>query len=153
MIRVDPAEDAPRPTSSTRPHLASHAARSAPLVAALNYRLAPQNVFPVQGDDVQTAVSWLKQNASRLHLDASRIAFLGRAPAEGRSDSPDQLEAALGRPGRDGSARNGSGGGRARDLVAKAEVCREDDAREVRGVVRGMWPSPTQARGGHQTEG
>ena len=36
---------------------------------------------------------------------------------------------------------NGSSGGRRRDDVAKAEVCREDDAREAWGLARVVFPS------------
>ncbi|MFS8066245.1 MAG: alpha/beta hydrolase [Byssovorax sp.] len=48
-------------------------------VAAINYRLAPGHIFPAQRDDVLAALDWLKQNASRLDIDASRIALLGRS--------------------------------------------------------------------------
>lgn len=48
-------------------------------VAAINYRLAPRHTFPAQREDVLAALAWLKENASRLGLDASRIAFLGRS--------------------------------------------------------------------------
>jgi len=48
-------------------------------VAAINYRLAPHHVFPAQHEDVLAALGWLKENASRLELDASRIALLGRS--------------------------------------------------------------------------
>jgi acetyl esterase/lipase len=48
-------------------------------VAAINYRLAPRHTFPAQRDDVLAALAWLRENASRLELDPSRIAFLGRS--------------------------------------------------------------------------
>lgn len=48
-------------------------------VAALNYRLVPNHLFPAQRDDVLAALAWLKENASRLGLEASRIALLGRS--------------------------------------------------------------------------
>ncbi|QRN94696.1 alpha/beta hydrolase [Archangium violaceum] len=48
-------------------------------VAAINYRLAPRHTFPAQRDDVLAALSWLRENASQLELDPSRIAFLGRS--------------------------------------------------------------------------
>ncbi|WP_158502015.1 alpha/beta hydrolase [Vitiosangium sp. GDMCC 1.1324] len=48
-------------------------------VAAINYRLAPRHTFPAQPDDVRAAVKWLQENASRLGIDATRIAFLGRS--------------------------------------------------------------------------
>lgn len=48
-------------------------------VAAINYRLAPQHTFPAQRDDVLAAVTWLRDNASHLRLDPSRVALLGRS--------------------------------------------------------------------------
>ncbi len=48
-------------------------------VAAINYRLAPRHIFPAQRDDVLAALGWLQENASRLELDPSRIALLGRS--------------------------------------------------------------------------
>ena len=36
---------------------------------------------------------------------------------------------------------NGSSGGQRRDDVARAEVCREDDVREVRGLGGVVFPS------------
>jgi acetyl esterase/lipase len=48
-------------------------------VAAIDYRLAPQHTFPAQRDDVLAALAWLQENASRLQLDPSRVAFLGRS--------------------------------------------------------------------------
>jgi acetyl esterase/lipase len=48
-------------------------------VAAINYRLVPGSIFPTQREDVLGVLSWLEQNASRLGIDASRIALLGRS--------------------------------------------------------------------------
>ncbi|WNG30885.1 alpha/beta hydrolase [Cystobacter fuscus] len=48
-------------------------------VAAINYRLAPRHTFPTQREDVLAALAWLRENAARLGLDASRIALLGRS--------------------------------------------------------------------------
>lgn len=49
------------------------------VVAAISYRLAPQSVWPAQGDDVRAAIAWLKANAVRLGLDPSRFVLLGRS--------------------------------------------------------------------------
>ena len=43
---------------------------------------------------------------------------------------------------------NGSSGGRRRDDVARAEVCRQDDMREVRGLGGVVFPSPARRRRG-----
>ncbi|MDY7232886.1 alpha/beta hydrolase [Hyalangium rubrum] len=59
--------------------LNSYLAARGVAVAAINYRLAPRHTFPSQRDDVLAALAWLRENASQLELDASRIAFLGRS--------------------------------------------------------------------------
>jgi acetyl esterase/lipase len=48
-------------------------------VAAVSYRLAPQCVWPAQGDDVRAAIIWLKANAVRLGIDPTRLVLLGRS--------------------------------------------------------------------------
>ena len=48
-------------------------------VAAITYRLAPQHRFPAALEDVRAAVAYLKDNATRLGIDASRIVLLGRS--------------------------------------------------------------------------
>ncbi|MBA4137219.1 MAG: hypothetical protein C0518_07875 [Opitutus sp.] len=48
-------------------------------VAAVSYRLAPRHRWPAQRDDVLAAIAWLKENALRLGLDASRLVLVGRS--------------------------------------------------------------------------
>jgi len=47
------------------------------LVASVNYRLAPQYVFPAQIEDVKCAVRYLRANASSLNIDPNRIGAWG----------------------------------------------------------------------------
>jgi acetyl esterase/lipase len=47
------------------------------LVAAINYRLAPQFTFPAPIEDVKCAVRFLRGNAARFHLDPDRIGAWG----------------------------------------------------------------------------
>jgi acetyl esterase/lipase len=47
------------------------------LVAAINYRLAPQHKWPAMIEDAKCAVRYLRANASRLSLDTSRIGVWG----------------------------------------------------------------------------
>ena len=49
------------------------------VVAAIDYRLAPQWRFPAARDDVLTAVAYLKVYATELQIDPTRIALLGRS--------------------------------------------------------------------------
>ncbi len=54
-------------------------AQSGYAVAAISYRLAPAHPWPAQRDDTLKAIDWLKANAGRLNIDASRIVLMGRS--------------------------------------------------------------------------
>jgi acetyl esterase/lipase len=47
------------------------------VVAAIDYRLAPEYKFPAQIEDVKCAVRFLRANAATYHLDANRIGAWG----------------------------------------------------------------------------
>lgn len=53
------------------------AAESGCLVAALDYRLAPEHPFPAALDDAMAAFAWLCREAPRLGIDPSRIGVAG----------------------------------------------------------------------------
>ncbi len=44
---------------------------------SINYRLAPQNLWPAGFEDVQSALKWVKSNAARFGGDPRRIALIG----------------------------------------------------------------------------
>jgi acetyl esterase/lipase len=46
-------------------------------VASIDYQLAPDAIWPAQIEDCKAAVRWLRANAARHHLDASRIGVFG----------------------------------------------------------------------------
>jgi acetyl esterase/lipase len=46
-------------------------------VASIDYRLAPEHIWPAQIEDAKAAVRWLRANAARFHLDPSRIGVFG----------------------------------------------------------------------------
>jgi len=48
-------------------------------VASVNYRLAPEAIFPAQLLDVKAAIRYLRANASALDLDADRFAVIGES--------------------------------------------------------------------------
>lgn len=48
-------------------------------VAAINYRLSDQAVFPAQIEDCKAAVRWLRASASQYGIDAGRIAAWGES--------------------------------------------------------------------------
>jgi acetyl esterase/lipase len=57
----------------------SHWAGQGYAVAAVSYRLAPQHPWPAQREDVLAAIAWLKENAGRLGIDATRLVMVGRS--------------------------------------------------------------------------
>ena len=46
-------------------------------VASIEYRLAPDHIWPAQVEDAKAAVRWLRANAARFHLDPDRIGAFG----------------------------------------------------------------------------
>ncbi|MEO6882977.1 MAG: alpha/beta hydrolase [Bacteroidia bacterium] len=48
-------------------------------VAAINYRLAPENKFPAAIEDTKEAIDFLKRNAQELNMNSSNLFLLGRS--------------------------------------------------------------------------
>jgi acetyl esterase/lipase len=46
-------------------------------MVAVDYRLSGRAIFPAQIEDVKTAIRWVRTNASRWRIDASRIGLWG----------------------------------------------------------------------------
>ena len=46
---------------------------------SINYRLAPQFKFPADGDDVESAIRFVRANAAKYKVDPSRIALIGES--------------------------------------------------------------------------
>jgi len=46
---------------------------------SINYRLAPKHPYPACIEDVETAIRWVKVNASKYHLDPNRLALSGES--------------------------------------------------------------------------
>src|SRR4051812_1195850 len=46
---------------------------------SVDYRMAPEFRFPQAKEDMETAIRWVKANAKKYHVDASRIALIGES--------------------------------------------------------------------------
>lgn len=53
------------------------AARSGATLISVDYRLAPEHVFPAAADDAIAATKWVADNATDLGVDADRLAVAG----------------------------------------------------------------------------
>ena len=65
--------------SMVLPELNRYLAARGYVVAAINYRFAPQHPFPAASDDVQAALAFLKQHAGEFGIDPARTALIGRS--------------------------------------------------------------------------
>ncbi len=90
-------------------------------VAAVSYRLAPQFIWPAQGDDVRAAIIWLKANAARLEIDPARLVLLGRSAGG-------QLATAVGYGAHDPAIRGVIALYAPHDMPFAFSVSREDDS-------------------------
>ena len=65
--------------STQLPGLNSYLAARGYVVAAINYRLAPDHRFPAARDDLLAAIEYLKGHAQELGIDPRRFVLLGRS--------------------------------------------------------------------------
>jgi acetyl esterase/lipase len=105
---------------------------------SVNYRLDEPAVFPAEVDDVQTAVRWVRANASEYAVDPARIAALGDS-AGGHLTA---MLATLGQGSRDEGARIrvGAAWSPPVDLTALAGSRGDGWARPLLGCTRDTCP-------------
>src|SRR5712672_4116141 len=46
---------------------------------SIDYRMAPEFRFPQANEDMNSAIRWVKSNAKKYHVDASKIAIIGES--------------------------------------------------------------------------
>ena len=70
-----------------RPQLASLAAQLGAVIVSVNYRLAPETVFPGAVEDCYAALAWLSDQAEALGVDPDRIVVSGESAGGGLAAS------------------------------------------------------------------
>jgi acetyl esterase/lipase len=65
--------------SKQLPELNSELAKAGYHVASINYRLAPQNIYPAPIEDVHAALTFLRTHSNDLSIDTSNFVLLGRS--------------------------------------------------------------------------
>jgi acetyl esterase len=64
---------------SRDPRCRTIAAGAGCVVASVDYRMAPENAFPVPRDDCYAALCWLAEHAGELGLDSARVSVGGES--------------------------------------------------------------------------
>lgn len=64
------------------PHIAA-VSQTGVQILSIDYRLAPENPYPVPFNDSWTALEWVYENAKELNIDTSRIAVMGESAGGG----------------------------------------------------------------------
>ncbi len=108
---------------AARPTWLGNAVKRGFAVATVNYRLAqePGGIFPAQMEDLNTALRYIKANASKFSIDGSRIGLWG-------TSAGGHLVALMGASAKVGSLDIGSGDKTySRDVKAVCDFCGPTD--------------------------
>lgn len=65
------------------PALAHYVSSTGVAMISINYRLAPENPYPIPLDDCWSALMWVHNHASELHVNRDRIAVMGESAGGG----------------------------------------------------------------------
>ncbi len=77
--RVSSRQRAPRETRGWTPDMFSRLADAGFVVAANDYRFSGEALFPAAIEDTTDALAWLRGNADRFGIDASRVVLFGQS--------------------------------------------------------------------------
>lgn len=77
--RVSSRQRAPRETRGWTPDMFTQLADAGFVVAANDYRFSGEALFPAAIEDTTDALTWLRANAERFGIDASRVVLFGQS--------------------------------------------------------------------------
>lgn len=97
--------------------------------AAIEYRLAPEHLWPAQRDDVLSALDWLKTHATELGIDPQCFVLMGRSAGG-------QIASAVGYTARDPDIRGVISLYAPHDMPFAWSVSRSDDALNSERLMR-----------------
>lgn len=127
------------------PELSFWLARRGIAVAAVSYRLAPQNTWPAPREDVLSALAWLKARASELAIDPLQLVLIGRSAGG-------QIALAAAYTADDPAIRGVVGLYAPSDLVFGYEHAEEDDAIKSPTLMRQyLGGTPANARSAYES--
>ena len=108
------------------------------VVAAVSYRLAPRWQWPAQGDDVLSALAWLKTHAAEYGIDPTRFVLFGRSAGG-------QIASAVGYGAHDPAIRGVVALYAPHDMPFVWSVSREDDVLNSINLMRQYLGGPPDA--------
>ena len=77
--QVSSRQRAPRETRGWTPDMFTQLAEAGFVVAANDYRFGGEALFPAAIEDTTDALTWLRTNADRFGIDASRVVLFGQS--------------------------------------------------------------------------
>lgn len=77
--RVSSRQRAPRETRAWQPDMFAQLAEAGFVVAANDYRFSGEALFPAAIEDTTDALAWLRANADRFGIDATRVVLFGQS--------------------------------------------------------------------------
>jgi acetyl esterase/lipase len=129
------------------PHFNDWLAQHGYAVAAISYRLAPKHQWPAQRDDILAAITFLKNRATELRIDPTRLVMLGRSAGG-------QIALTVAYTANDPAIRGAVGFYAPSDLVFGYVNTHENDAIKSPSLMRQyLGGTPDSARANYESAG